>query len=317
MAETRGQGCPHLTFWQGHRATTWLLGDKRGRHHKPLSGFGFIWGADGVGCAVRVSGLCVSVAVKGLIVPMLWLAGRGNRETLYNTALLIEIIWHRLKSLHYFEDRHKAETFCASSISQLCQLVLFPHFLSYCFSFVLFGCCSHYRKLCFWHFSCWSNPSPFFSPFPSLQISSGYLVSVSNLSAAEEPPAKWLNGSGLFPAHLRPLIETTQEEETTIQSEEKPPARKPKKQQHFSWWPPTGSTNYVTWPSSPAPCTRSPLTPCGATPPLTCWPVATSLADSGQIFLKRWLHCVSNTTDLLFICIGERCTLMEGVSLNT
>lgn len=250
---------------------------------------------------------------------MLWLAGRGNRETLYSTALLIEIIWHRQKSLHYFEDRHKAETFCASSVSQLCRPVLFPHFLSCRVSFVLFRCCSHYRKLCFWHFTWWSNPSPFFSPF-SLSCRA-WISGVSSfcplsLSAAEEPSAKWLNGSGPFPTHLRPLIETTQEEET-IQPEKKSPARKPKKQQHFSQWPPTGSTNYVTWPSSPAPCTRSPLTPCGATPPLTCWPAATSLAGLGQIFPKRWLHCVSNTTGLLFICIGERCTLMGRVSLNT
>lgn len=69
--------------------------------------------------------------------------------------------------------------------------------------------------------------------------------------------------------------------------------------QHFSRWQPTGSTNCVTWPSSPVPCTRSPLTPCGATPPLTYWPVATSLAGMGQIFPKRWLHCVSNTKQQL------------------
>lgn len=197
MAETRGQGCPHLTFWQGHRATTWLLGDKRGRHHKPLSGFGFIWGADGVWlCSESEWALCVSVAVKGLIVPMLRLAGRGNRETLYNTALLIEIIWHRLKSLHYFEDRHKAETFCASCISQLCQPVLFPHFLSRSVRFVLFRCCSHYRKLCFSHFSCWSNPSPFFSPLFRRPWISGVCsfspLSLTSLQRGSHQPSGWM-----------------------------------------------------------------------------------------------------------------------------
>lgn len=42
-----------------------------------------------------------------LWLAVLWQAGRGNRETLYNKVLLIEIIWHCLKSLHYLEDRQK------------------------------------------------------------------------------------------------------------------------------------------------------------------------------------------------------------------
>lgn len=72
---------------------------------------------------------------------MLWLAGRGNRETLYNAALLIEIIWHRLKSLHYFEDRHKADVlrllhFSALSTGSISSL-FFPAVLVLCISGVV------------------------------------------------------------------------------------------------------------------------------------------------------------------------------------
>lgn len=74
--------------------------------------------------------MCVCCC-KGLIVPMLWLAvlwqagwsqaGRGNRETLYNTVLLIEIIWYCLILLHYLEGREKTEE---KPGFLLCQLFL-------------------------------------------------------------------------------------------------------------------------------------------------------------------------------------------------
>lgn len=47
-----------------------------------------------------------------LWLAVLWQAGRGNRETLYNTVLLIENIWHCLKSLHYLEDGQKEGEKC-------------------------------------------------------------------------------------------------------------------------------------------------------------------------------------------------------------
>lgn len=260
---------------------------------------------------------------------MLWLAvlgqaGRGNRETLYNTVLLIEIIWHCLKSLHYFEDRQKAgEKCCAPSVSLLCQLFLqrfsffiFFAFIPGAFFSVISGVAliaesdifawvvvtdltsllSHCRKWpdfgsCIWPII---FLSPSFLQNPDLPPCSSSLSPLCS-QTAEEPAAEWLDGTGPFRTHLRPLTKTTQEEETIIESE-RTHLNHP---QHFSRWQPTGSTNCVTWPSSPVPCTRSPLTPCGATPPLTYWPVATSLAGLGQIFPKRWLHCVSNTKQQL------------------
>lgn len=89
-----------------------------------------------------------------------------------------------------------------------------------------------------------------------------------------------------FRTLFRPLTTTRLEKEPVI------------RRSHLSEWQQTGSISCITWQSFPAPCTHSPLTPCGATPPLTSWPVATSLASLEQTFLKRWLHCVSNTNHL-------------------
>lgn len=89
---------------------------------------------------------------KGLIVPMLWLAvlgqageglaGRRNRETLYNAALLIGIIRQGLKSSHYFEDRHKAGGKCCSAPAPgpVGGLVSAPLLRCFCCGF-LRGCC--------------------------------------------------------------------------------------------------------------------------------------------------------------------------------
>lgn len=89
---------------------------------------------------------------KGLIVPMLWLAvlgqageglaGRRNRETLYNVALLIGIIRHGLKSSHYFEDRHKAGGKCCSAPAPgpVSGLASAPLLRCFCCGF-LQGCC--------------------------------------------------------------------------------------------------------------------------------------------------------------------------------
>lgn len=98
--------------------------------------------------------MCVCCC-KGLNVPMLWLAvlrqaGRGNRESLYNTVLLIEIIWHRLKSQHYFEDRQKEKCrapsahvnslFTASSSSLSFPEVSFQFFQVFDFQKMIFPC---------------------------------------------------------------------------------------------------------------------------------------------------------------------------------
>ena len=85
------------------------------------------------------------------------------------------------------------------------------------------------------------------------------------------------------------------EEETVTRAQR----RRRNRQQRSPGWRPTGSTSCITWPSSPAPCTRSPLTPCAATPPLTFWPAATFSANLEQTFPKRWLHCVSNANRFL------------------
>lgn len=37
--ETRREGCPHLTYWQGHRAATWVLRDRKGETLWPLQTF--------------------------------------------------------------------------------------------------------------------------------------------------------------------------------------------------------------------------------------------------------------------------------------
>lgn len=260
---------------------------------------------------------------------MLWLAvlekagysqaGRGNRETLYNTVLLIEIIWHCLKSLHYFEDRQKTWEKCFYFFSALFLLFAFFVFFSssglclWDISGIVFVIAifvwivvinltlgkflTHYG-LQDWHklfsfllfYRVWTS-SGLGHVAPDL---SSLLVSIplTSLQPDGRAASSWegLNGSSPLQTHCRPLTKKTKEEETLRQSEK----THPNQQQHFSRWQPTGSTKCVTWPAFLVPCTRLPLTPCGATPPLTCWPVATFSAGLGQTFPKRWLHCVSN-----------------------
>lgn len=268
---------------------------------------------------------------------MLWLAvlrqaGRGNRESLYNTVLLIEIIWHCLKSQHYFEDGQKPaeKVLCAFCSGQLfIRCFIFFTFIPF-FSFFS-GVWLPENDLSLWVFLsdltllfshrlgilCLTHPPP----LPFLSAESGsvqVLVSPPRSSSrsplcsltAEKPAAEWLDGTDPFPTHLRPLTEQRQEDQTLLQSEK----THLNHQRHSPRWQPTGSTNCDTWPTSPAPCTHSPLTPCGATPPLTCWPVATSLAGLGQTFPKKWLHCVSNRKQQLWLsatCFCEKRVFTE------
>lgn len=133
-------------------------------------------------------------------------------------------------------------------------------------------------------------PTSSFSPFSAEFLL--LLSSASLLQPRSRGQGGGLDGSSPCTTHLRPLNlgrRGSQRGGVTLEAEIKqhcinsPP------------WPPTGSTSCDTWPSSPAPCTLLPLTPCAATRPLTFWPAATSSAASGQIFPKRWRHCVSST----------------------
>lgn len=210
-------------------------------------------------------------------------------------------------------------------LRSLCQLFLpgplfIPHLFHF-YSWSYFRCCFDYRTWCFcvncfYWFDFFVKPlremarlwpqyltHPSSLPFFSAESGSGqvlvtwslplFFLPLTSVRPGSRGDSSWvvLNGIDPFTTRHRPLTNTTQEEETILQSQRSHLNR----QHHFSWWQQTGSTNYVTWPSSPVLCTRSPLTPCGATPPLTYWPVATSLAGLGQTFPKRWLHCVSNT----------------------
>lgn len=119
-----------------------------------------------------------------------------------------------------------------SSVGRFCFLTFFPAVLVLFYSGVVL-----ITESCVFDTLLADLTHPLSFPlFPLLQSLDIWCLllrpTVSNLSAAEEPSAKWLNGSGPFPTHLRPLIETTQEEET-IQPEEKSPARKPKNSSTF------------------------------------------------------------------------------------
>ena len=67
-----------------------------------------------------------------------------------------------------------------------------------------------------------------------------------------------------------------------------------------SSWLPTGNGRWVRW-ASHLLSTRLPSTPCGATPPLTCWPIAACLGDSVPTCPERWRLCVSPSSSLFSI----------------
>lgn len=112
------------------------------------------------------------------------------------------------------KQRHFAPPPFLSSVNWFCFLTFFPAVL------VLFYCgVVLITESCVFDILVADLTRPPSFPLSPLLQSLGIwclllLPIVFNFSAAEEPSAKWLNGSGPFPTHLRPLIETTQEVET-------------------------------------------------------------------------------------------------------
>lgn len=231
------------------------------------------------------------------------------------------LLWRQTKT-----DRKVLCALCSCQLYSLLHLLRFYSFFRF-----FFRCLTSRKWYLLLSFSFWfdfvvqpqtwypvsNTPSSSSLPFCRVWVCSGAGPSTrsSFLSplcsqTAEKPAAEWLDGTNPFPTHLRPLTEQRQEDGTILQSEK----THLNHQRRFSRWQPTGSTNCDTWPTSPVPCTHSPLTPCGATPPLTCWPVATSLAGLGQTFPKKWLHCVSNRKQQLWILATrfcEKCVFTE------
>lgn len=197
--------------------------------------------------------------------------GKRNRETLYSTVLLIEIIWHYTKSLDYLEDWQKLKK-VVLCLCQQSSAVLFCHFLS------LHICKIKWLCACGWRTLLGNNCVLFFflqnltrqlptSSWWSLPWSCGLPESERSWMALVSSRLTWGFRQRSHPSQLK----------------------------HFtSLWRPTETIKCATWLASHVRCTRLPLTQWEATPPLTFWRAVTYLEDLERTFPKRWLHSVSN-----------------------